>query len=85
MINFINHQNITINRLKRVSLVHIRFTVMRNYKAKGIKTTRIGVVLPEEVRLQLERVADSKSWSISQTAAFIINEWLENNKGDVAS
>jgi metal-responsive CopG/Arc/MetJ family transcriptional regulator len=49
---------------------------MPKYKKEGIKTARIGVVLPEEVREKLEEIADKRGWSLSQTAALAIQEWL---------
>lgn len=62
---------------------------MPNYKREGIKTKRIGVVLPEDVGLRLEQIAKDRAWSVSQTAAAAIEEWLEqqeiaNNKEDAA-
>lgn len=50
---------------------------MPRYKQEGIETARVGVVLPKEVRLRLEQVAKSKGWSVSQTAASAIEEWLD--------
>jgi metal-responsive CopG/Arc/MetJ family transcriptional regulator len=50
---------------------------MPSYKKEGIKTKRIGVVLPEELGSLLEQVAKNKAWSVSQTAAFAIQQWLE--------
>jgi hypothetical protein len=50
---------------------------MPQYKKEGIETARIGVVLPKEIRLRLERVAVDKGWSVSQTAANAIEEWLD--------
>lgn len=56
---------------------------MPNYKKEGIKTKRIGVVLPEDVGLRLEQIAKDKAWSISQTAAIAIEEWLEQQKANL--
>jgi metal-responsive CopG/Arc/MetJ family transcriptional regulator len=53
---------------------------MPNYKREGIKTKRIGVVLPEDVGLRLEQIAKDRAWSVSQTAATAIEEWLEQNE-----
>ena len=53
---------------------------MPNYKREGIKTKRIGVVLPEDVGLRLEQIAKDKVWSVSQTAATAIEEWLKQQE-----
>ena len=53
---------------------------MPRYKQEGIETARVGVVLPKEVRLRLEQVAKAKGWSVSQTAAAAIEDWLEQNE-----
>lgn len=58
---------------------------MPRYKQEGIETARVGVVLPKEVREDLERVAKNRGWSVSQTAATAIEEWLKLYKeGDAA-
>ncbi|MEL6500580.1 MAG: hypothetical protein AAFQ23_04135 [Cyanobacteria bacterium J06623_1] len=57
---------------------------MPQYKKEGIKTAKIGVVLPKEVKENLEQVAKDKSWSISQTAATAIEEWLNQIKSQTA-
>lgn len=65
---------------------------MPRYKQQGIETATVGVVLPKEIKLRLERVAKTKGWSVSQTAASAIEEWLDlveiptpaNNKEDAA-
>lgn len=60
------------------------------YKQQGIETATVGVVLPKEVKVHLDKVAKSRGWSISQTAAVAIKEWLEqqepasNDKEDAA-
>lgn len=53
---------------------------MPRYKQEGIETTRIGVVLPTEIKQRLKDVADKKAWSISQTAAIAIEEWLDRHE-----
>jgi predicted transcriptional regulator len=50
---------------------------MPRYKQQGIETATVGVVLPKEIKLRLDRVAESKGWSVSQTAASAIEEWLD--------
>lgn len=50
---------------------------MPRYKQEGIETARVGVVLPKEIRERLENVAKKRGWSVSQTAATAIEEWLE--------
>lgn len=50
---------------------------MPRYKQEGIEIARVGVVLPKEVRLRLEQVAATRGWSLSQTAASAIEEWLD--------
>lgn len=65
--------------------VHPVKTAMPQYKKEGIETAKIGVVLPKEVKAVLEQVAKSKQWSISQTAATAIEEWLEKAENNVSA
>jgi len=55
---------------------------MPKYKEEGIETAKIGVVLPVTLRTRLEAVAKSKAWSISQTAATAILEYVEKTEQD---
>jgi len=54
--------------------------VMPRYKQEGIETARVGVVLPKETRERLEAEANKRGWSVSQTAAIAIEEWLKSNE-----
>lgn len=58
---------------------------MPNYKREGIKTKRIGVVLPEDIGLRLEQIAKDKAWSVSQTAATAIEDWLQQQETNESS
>lgn len=53
---------------------------MPKYKKEGIKTSTVGVVLPEDLKIELEKEANSRGWSLSQTAALAIKEWLNTLK-----
>ncbi len=55
---------------------------MPKYKEEGIETAKIGVVLPVTLRQRLEAVAKSKGWSMSQTAAAAILEYVERAEQD---
>jgi len=55
---------------------------MPKYKEEGIETAKIGVVLPVTLRTRLEAVAKSKGWSMSQTAATAILEYVERAEQD---
>lgn len=72
----------TLSCGKQVKSGSTRFKAMPSYKREGIKPSRIGVVLPEKLKEELQTEAKARGWSISQTAAYAIQEWLKSVEKD---
>lgn len=49
---------------------------MPAYKKKGIQTAKIGVVIPLEIKEKLDLLAEARGWTVSQSAATAIEQWV---------